>query len=99
MKSAQKLGHRMDNFAMVRAQYEYWNASAMRRVEPGGLMFTCCGSPFMKRDTFIDTIKESAHRAKRHIKLVKVVHAGSDHTVSPAFAKGEHLKCLLIEVR
>jgi len=94
-----KLARRMDSFNMARAKYEYWNASALRRVERGGLLFTCSCSSIMKRDTFIATLKDAAHRAKRQIRLIKVVHAGGDHPIVPAYPRGEYLKCLLLEVR
>ncbi len=94
-----KLARRMDSFAVARAKYEYWNASALRRVERGGLLLTCSCSSIMKRDTFIATLKEAAHRAKRHVRIIKVTHAGGDHPIVPAYPRGEYLKCLLVEVR
>ena len=93
-----KLARRMDSFSMARAKYEYWNASAMRRVERGGLLLTCSCSSMMKRDTFIAVMKDAAHRARRQVRVIKVLHAGGDHPVIPAYPRGEYLKCLLMEV-
>lgn len=94
-----KLARRMDSFTMIRTRYEYWNASALRRVKRGGLLFTCSCSSMMKRDTFISVLKDAAHRAKRQIRLIKVTHTGGDHPIVPAYPRGEYLKCLLLEIR
>ncbi len=93
-----KLAKRPESFFSAKMKYEHWNAAAIRRVKPGGLLFTCSCSSIMKRDAFLNMLKEAAHRAQRHLKILKITHAAPDHPIDPSFLRSEYLKCVLLEV-
>ena len=93
-----KLAKRPETLVQAKDKYMHWNAAAMRRVKPGGLLFTCSCSSLMRRDMFMTMLKEAAHEANRHLKVLRVTHAAPDHPIDPAFPRGEYLKCFLVEV-
>ncbi|HOU54820.1 MAG TPA: class I SAM-dependent rRNA methyltransferase [Myxococcota bacterium] len=79
-------------------RYLHLNRAAMERVGPGGLLLTCSCSAAMRRDLFLEVLRDAAARAHRRVRLLEVRGAGPDHPVHPAFPEGEYLKAVLLSL-
>jgi 23S rRNA (cytosine1962-C5)-methyltransferase len=76
----------------VRA-YQKVNREALRRVTPGGLIFTCSCSGLLDEDGFRDMLGHAAFQAGRGVRWVARGGQGPDHPVSAVFPEGRYLKC------
>lgn len=79
-------------------RYLHLNRAAMEKVAPGGLLLTCSCSAAMRRDHFLEVLRDAAARAHRRVRCLEVRGAGPDHPVHPAFPEGEYLKAVLLSL-
>lgn len=77
-------------------RYLHLNRDAMSAVVPGGMLLTCSCSASLRRDTFLEVLRDAATQAGRRATLLSVRGAAADHPVHPAFPEGEYLKCVLV---
>lgn len=78
--------------------YRALHASAIAKVSPGGFYLAGSCSSHVRREAFLQTIREGAARAKRVLQAVDVFGAPPDHPVLLAFPEGEYLKNALLRV-
>jgi 23S rRNA G2069 N7-methylase RlmK/C1962 C5-methylase RlmI len=76
-------------------RYLYLNRDAITAVAPGGMLLTCSCSSAVRRDLFLEVLRDAATQAGRRLSLLSVRGAAPDHPVHPAFPEGEYLKCVL----
>jgi 23S rRNA (cytosine1962-C5)-methyltransferase len=80
-------------------RYFRLNLLAIKAVRPGGMLLTCSCSSVVRRDDFVDMIRDAAGAVGRDIAILNVAGTGPDHPVSPAWTEGEYLKAVTIVVR
>jgi len=76
--------------------YKRLNTAAIRRVAPGGLLFTFSCSQVVDRDLFYHTIVAAALEAGRPAKVLHHLTQGPDHPVSLFHPEGAYLKGIVV---
>jgi 23S rRNA (cytosine1962-C5)-methyltransferase len=78
--------------------YQRLNTEAMKKIKPGGIIFTFSCSQVVDRQLFYDTIVSAAIQASRQIKVLHHLSQPADHPVSIFHPEGEYLKGLVLYV-
>lgn len=78
--------------------YQRLNAEAIRRIQPGGIIFTFSCSQVVDRQLFKDTVVSAAIQSGREIKVLHHLSQPADHPVSIFHPEGEYLKGLVLYV-
>ncbi len=78
--------------------YKRLNASAMRLVRPGGLLFTFSCSQVVGRELFENTIVAAGLEAERPGRVLHRLGQGPDHPVNLYHPEGSYLKGLVVLV-
>ncbi len=76
--------------------YKRLNVMAMKRVRPGGMLFTFSCSQVVDRQLFHDTIVAAAIELGRPIRVMFEMSQGPDHPVSIFHPEGSYLKGLAL---
>lgn len=71
------------------------NASALKCLNSGGILFTCSCSGRISRDDFIQTLHRAAISTNRSLRIIEVKGADNDHPVSVNCPESEYLKCVV----
>ncbi len=78
--------------------YKRLNVEAIRRVAPGGILFTFSCSQVVDRELFYHTIVAAAMEAGRPVRVLHHLTQGADHPVSLFHPEGAYLKGLVLFV-
>lgn len=78
--------------------YKNLNAKAIRRVKPGGLLFTFSCSQVVSAPLFQNTIVAAAHEANRQGRIIHRLAQPGDHPVNLFHPEGSYLKGLVIQL-
>jgi 23S rRNA (cytosine1962-C5)-methyltransferase len=78
--------------------YKKLNTLAMKKIKPGGILFTFSCSGVIDKMLFYNTIASAAIEARRHVKLLHYMYQPADHPVIPNFLEGEYLKGVVLFV-
>ncbi|MFP4680405.1 MAG: class I SAM-dependent rRNA methyltransferase [Chitinispirillaceae bacterium] len=78
--------------------YKDINMVGLRRLEPGGVLFTFSCSSAVEPYLFRQILFSAAADAGRSVQLLHVLSAGPDHPVNIAHREGEYLKGLVLRV-
>jgi 23S rRNA (cytosine1962-C5)-methyltransferase len=78
--------------------YIYVNAQAMRKLNPGGILFTFSCSQAISREMFRSAIQAAAIETGRQVRVLHHMCQGADHPVSVFHPEGEYLKGLILSV-
>lgn len=78
--------------------YKRLNESALRKVAPGGVLFTFSCSQVVDRELFYHTIAAAAMEVKRPVRVLYHLTQGADHPVSLFHPEGSYLKGLALYV-
>ncbi|PRY15659.1 SAM-dependent methyltransferase [Pontibacter ummariensis] len=78
--------------------YKRLNAEAMKKIKPGGILFTFSCSQVVDRYLFNSTVMAAAIDAGRNIKIMHQLSQPADHPVSIFHPEGEYLKGLVLFV-
>lgn len=78
--------------------YKRLNATALKYIKPGGLLFTFSCSGVVDKFLFFNTITAAAIEAKRNVKILQYLGQPADHPVIPYFPEGEYLKGMVLWV-
>jgi 23S rRNA (cytosine1962-C5)-methyltransferase len=89
--------HRSSKHQAIKG-YQRLNASAMRAIKPGGIIFTFSCSQVIDRQLFYSTIVSAAIQSGRDIKVLHHLSQPADHPVSIYHPEGEYLKGLVLYV-
>jgi 23S rRNA (cytosine1962-C5)-methyltransferase len=76
--------------------YKRLNMEALRRLKPGGILFTFSCSQVVDRELFYNTIVAAAMEAGRPARVLHHLTQGADHPVSLFHPEGSYLKGLVI---
>ncbi|WP_194349925.1 class I SAM-dependent rRNA methyltransferase [Pontibacter beigongshangensis] len=78
--------------------YKRLNAEAMRKIKPGGILFTFSCSQVVDKNLFNNTVMAAAIEAGRSIKIMHHLSQPADHPISIFHPEGEYLKGLVLFV-
>ncbi len=78
--------------------YKRLNEAAIRRLAPGGILFTFSCSQVVDRELFYHTIVAAAMEAGRPVRVLHHLTQGADHPVSLFHPEGSYLKGLVVYV-
>lgn len=78
--------------------YKFINSMALKKIKPGGLLFTFSCSQAISPEQFTSMIMSSALEAGREVKVVQHMGHSADHPVSIYHPEGEYLKGLVLAV-
>ncbi len=78
--------------------YIHINTQAMKRLKPGGLLFSFSCSQAIGRDVFQSALMSAALEAGRRVRILHRLSQGPDHPVSIYHPEGEYLKGFIVEV-
>ncbi|QOI98820.1 MAG: class I SAM-dependent rRNA methyltransferase [Flammeovirgaceae bacterium] len=78
--------------------YQRLNTIAMKKINPGGIIFTFSCSQVVDRQLFYDTVVSAALNAGREINVLHRLGQPADHPVSIYHPEGEYLKGLVLYV-
>ncbi|MFW6244731.1 MAG: class I SAM-dependent rRNA methyltransferase, partial [Fibrobacterota bacterium] len=78
--------------------YKDINMVGLKRLEPGGLLFTFSCSNAVDPYLFRQIVFSAAADANRPVQLLHLLSAGPDHPVNIAHREGEYLKGLVLRV-
>lgn len=92
------LARRRAEVARAGRAYRDLNAWAMRRLRPGGSLFTFTCSQHVDAATFRHLTSEAAATAGRAAQVLDVLGPGLDHPVAVGHPEGEYLRGLLLRV-
>lgn len=78
--------------------YKRLNLEAIKKVAPGGILFTFSCSQVVDRELFYHTIVAAAMEAGRPVRVLHHLTQGADHPVSLFHPEGSYLKGLVLFV-
>ncbi len=78
--------------------YKRLNAEAIRKVNPGGLIFTFSCSQVVDRKLFNSTVIAAAIQAGRNVRIMHQLSQPVDHPINAFHPEGEYLKGLVLFV-
>ncbi len=78
--------------------YKRLNALAMKKIAPGGILFTFSCSQVINRQLFYDTMVAAAIEAGRQVKVMHHLSQPADHPVNLFHPEGAYLKGLVLFV-
>lgn len=78
--------------------YKEINLRGLKLMRPGGILITSSCSYHVSEMDFIGVVRDAAHDAKRHVRILEIRGQGPDHPVLPALPESRYLKCLVLGV-
>lgn len=78
--------------------YKRLNMEGMKKISPGGLLFTFSCSQVVDAETFQQTVYSAALESGRDVKILHRLTQPADHPVSIYHPEGEYLKGLVLYV-
>lgn len=78
--------------------YKRLNLEAMKRIRPGGLLFTFSCSQVVDRSLFRGTVLTAAIESGRNVRILHQMTQPADHPVNIFHPEGEYLKGLVLTV-
>lgn len=78
--------------------YKRLNALAMKKIRPGGIIFTFSCSQHVDPKLFEDTLRAAAITTGKNIRILERLVQPADHPVSIYHPEGEYLKGMVLEV-
>jgi 23S rRNA (cytosine1962-C5)-methyltransferase len=72
--------------------YETINSLALRKIKPGGILFSFSCSQLVSREVFRDAVMRAAVQAGRFVRIIEVLHQAPCHPSSVFHPEGEYLK-------
>ncbi|MCB0754341.1 MAG: class I SAM-dependent rRNA methyltransferase [Flavobacteriales bacterium] len=78
--------------------YKRLNETALKKIEPNGLLFTFSCSQVVSPEMFEKTVLSAAINAGRNVRVLKRLGHAADHPVNIFHPEGEYLKGLMLHV-
>jgi 23S rRNA (cytosine1962-C5)-methyltransferase len=79
--------------------YRRLQSMALRILEPGGFLVTCCCSGLITEDMLEELLAQVAAEEKREVQVLARRGPSPDHPVSVSCLESHYLKCLVTRVR
>ena len=87
-----------DSFQQGMRGYEKLNRIALKKIRPGGILFTFSCSQIVSREDFKKAVFYSALELKRDLKILHQFGQPADHPFSIYHPEGEYLKGFMVYV-
>ena len=78
--------------------YKRLNTEAIKKIKPGGILFTFSCSQVVDKLLFKNTIVSAAIDAGRNARILNHLQQPSDHPINIFHPEGEYLKGLMVEI-
>ena len=78
--------------------YKRLNAEALRKIKPGGILFTFSCSQVVDKRLFANTITAAALESKRTVRILHQLSQPADHPINCFHPETEYLKGLVLYV-
>ena len=78
--------------------YIHINSEALKKLNPGGILFTFSCSQPVSREMFRSALQSAAINTGKNVKMVHQMSQGPDHPVSIFHPEGEYLKGLILVI-
>jgi 23S rRNA (cytosine1962-C5)-methyltransferase len=78
--------------------YRKLNAKAIKKIKPGGILFTFSCSQVISKDTFRKSVFTAAAKTGRNVRILHQMEQPADHPVNIYHPESEYLKGLVIYV-
>ena len=78
--------------------YRKLNALALKKINPGGILFTFSCSQIVSKSDFRLTIFSAAAQTGRNVRILHQLAQPADHPINIYHPEGEYLKGLVLEV-
>ena len=78
--------------------YRTINEKAIKRIKPGGIIFTFSCSQVVSPQDFRTAVFSAAAVTGRNVRILYQIHQPADHPISLYHPEGEYLKGLVLEV-
>jgi 23S rRNA (cytosine1962-C5)-methyltransferase len=78
--------------------YKRLNAEALRKIKPGGILFTFSCSQVVDKRLFTNTITAAALESKRNVRILHQLSQPADHPINCFHPETEYLKGLVLYV-
>jgi 23S rRNA (cytosine1962-C5)-methyltransferase len=78
--------------------YKRLNAEALRKIKPGGILFTFSCSQVVDKSLFTHTITAAALESKRKVRILHQLSQPADHPINIFHPETEYLKGLVLYV-
>jgi 23S rRNA (cytosine1962-C5)-methyltransferase len=78
--------------------YKRLNAAAIRKLKPGGLLFTFSCSQVVNKENFRNAVFSGCAITGRQVKILHQVTQPADHPINIYHPEGEYLKGLILQV-
>lgn len=79
--------------------YRRLNTAALRKIAPGGILFTFSCSQLVNKDMFRMSVFSAAEQAGRKVRILHQLTQAPDHPVDICHPEGEYLKGLVLCVQ
>jgi 23S rRNA (cytosine1962-C5)-methyltransferase len=78
--------------------YIHINAEAMKKLNPGGILFTFTCSQSVTREMFRSAMQSAGITTGKNIRIVHQLTQGPDHPISIFHPEGEYLKGFILVI-
>ncbi len=78
--------------------YRRLQGLALRLLEPGGILVTCCCSGLIEQDMLTNLLAQLAAEGRRDMQILERRGQAADHPVSATCPETNYLKCLICRV-
>ncbi len=78
--------------------YKELNLQALRKIKPGGMVFTFSCSQHISTDLFRKIVFAAAADSGRNVRILSLLSQGQDHPINIYHPEGEYLKGLILQV-
>ncbi len=78
--------------------YRNLNTDGIKRVAPGGLLFTFSCSQVIDKMLFRKVVFQAAAQSRRNVRILYQLSQGPDHAISLYHPEGEYLKGLVLQI-
>ncbi|MBI3999267.1 MAG: class I SAM-dependent rRNA methyltransferase [Candidatus Omnitrophica bacterium] len=79
--------------------YKDINLYAMKRIAPGGVLFTSSCSSYIDQDLFQKIVFGAAKDARRNVQIIEKTSHAFDHPINIYHPEGEYLKGLFLRIQ
>lgn len=90
-----KLTHAKGSVQNALKGYLQLNSSALKCLNPGGILFTCSCSGRISREDFLFMLHKAAINADKVLRILEIRGAERDHPILSSCPETEYLKCVI----
>lgn len=93
-----KMTRNTKNLERALKGYRFLNSSALKLLQPGGILVTCSCSGLIDRGMFEEMLSDVSLQVKRPLQILETRAASQDHPLSVHCPETDYLKCCICRV-